>query len=97
MHLDHYSGKAVGWDEGRGVLLQLVEEELGEKGDMGIEPIPMILAEGYQQNGASFPTFWSSCRRRFFCCGSGAVHLAGTLGWVCTYNIEERVNLKYTL
>ena len=44
MHLGHYSGRAVGWDEGRGVLLQLVEEELGEKGDMGIEPIPMILA-----------------------------------------------------
>ena len=42
MHLGHYSGRAVGWDEGREVLLQLVEEELGEKGDMGIEP--MILA-----------------------------------------------------
>ena len=38
MHLGHYSGRAVGLDEGRGVLPQLVEEELGGGGE-GHEPM----------------------------------------------------------
>lgn len=86
MHLGRYSWREVGWDEGRGVLPQLVGEELREK-QHGEVSEPMMLA-------VNSLTFWGrGCRRGFLCCRSGAVHLGGrdTLGWVCSCNSEGKV------